>query len=378
MLDKDHQSFEYCLNNHISFHVGDANSFISSSSQNYDIVIYDVDKFIFARGEKYVQERTSALLLDIDTLTKSPSTCNSLIILLSSLQSVSSSIAQDMKGIEAQGWKHREFFHIPELRHLLPQSKKSLQDVNAINDVAWVRAVVLSQNLTWNNDYEIKQCCATYFGDKYCQPANIISAFEVVPSGMRMVDKTRHSPHPFVKPSSTVNNILCKFFPHISSLLKPSGRIPKVLCIDSGIFIIPMDLILNFGVNIDILERSADAWDSWCLKPNSKYETRDNNMKSFSSKINLLFREIVNEGQYKKILMNPKSVSNIKETFKHLLTDKSISSDNSSKASGHDSPYCSVCGSCDVTVASLPPDTCIMCSKIETGSAAPVKAPSWR
>ena len=376
--------FQYCLDNHISFFAEEVGSFINSTTNTYDVVIYDLDKNVMAKGENHVDERSDILLPIISNMLKTPSTCNSLIILLTSINYVYTKVSmnihtmfRDMNSVMKEcEWMFHEFFHIPEPRHFV-NNKKS-------QSIPWVRAIVLAKNLTWNENDEIQQICEYYFKDKYTTRSPIISNFEMVPPLMRMADKARHSPHVFVKPSLTVNNILCKFYPHISSLIKPVGRTPKVLCIDSGIFIIPMDLLLTFGVDVDILEKTSDTWDSWCLRENAKYMTKDNNIKKYSTQFHLLFREIVNEGQYKKILLNGQFISNVKIFFNNLINDSSVSNSNHVKPfinvnDEEPSSYCYVCGSTDNTNLKNPKQLrflCNLCSLIDSSHFANPKPES--
>jgi hypothetical protein len=356
------------MEKHISFQVETLDKFINTSLKEYDLIIYDLDKEVFAKGTPNLSESTNAAITVMQRMILTHYS-TSFFIILSSIQFVATHVAQAMVYLHQKGFHVQEFFHFPHSKNEFYPTQDITKDINVINETHWVRAVVVSKSLKWNEDYDVYKYCSLHFGDERCQRSNCINNFEAVPSCMRLVDGNRHSAHSYVKPSSTISNILCKFFPHISSEIQPSGRIPNVLCIDSGMFIIPMDLILNFGVNVDILEASADAWNSWCQKSEPIYDTRDNNMTYFASKLNLLFREIVNEGVYRKNLMNPQFVSQIKKDFQHLLSTKSVEHTICLATTAVVSPYCLVCGSCDMTTAASTPVnqrfTCVSCSNIE-------------
>ena len=375
--------FSYCEQNHLSFlTTGETESFVSSTSNVYDVVIYDLDKHVIIKNKSASIERIKKITSTINSMMSSTSTSSSLIILLTCIsrvfRAVGTHVEDTIQTLEDDnnndGWIYKEFYHVPDYKQFIHTTKPA-KNVTMINEVPWVKAIVLCKNLTWNEDIDIKQACQSYFKDKYEQCSPIISNFEMVPSFMRIVDKARHSPHVQVKPSSTVNIILCKFFPHISSLIKPVGRIPKILCIDSGMFIIPLDIMLNFGVNVDVIEKNSDVWDSWHLKPNAKFLTKDNNVKKYSIKFRTLFEEIVNEGPYKKLLLNSQFVSNVKSEFNELLlAPKAVSTalkqTERNLIDEQILPYCYVCGSSDTNDIIDPQKQlrfmCNLCSHIDS------------
>ena len=127
------QAFDYCMENHISFKVETLEKFITTSSKEYDLIIYDLDKEVFAKGTPNLKESTTTAISVMKRMIVTHYS-TSFFIILSSIQFVATHVAQAMVYLQQKGFHVREFFHFPHSKNEFYPTQDITKDINVINE----------------------------------------------------------------------------------------------------------------------------------------------------------------------------------------------------------------------------------------------------